>query len=116
MIASSQVLTLTIRCLRHRMLYCGGLSIRGGGGKTGPDSSHNSVSHLHRSFLLSLQLNVNTLEVVFENSGFKIDGLVLTFQLSFALSFASVISNVNAPNVFPTFRCFKRLKHSGFGS
>jgi len=49
-IASSRVLTLTIRRLRRRVLYCGGLSIRGGGGKTGPDSSHNSVSHFAPQF------------------------------------------------------------------
>ena len=100
--ASSRVPTLTIRRPRRRVLYRGG---GGGGRREGPDSSHNSVSHfaLQFSTQFSAQFAAQHERLVgsFENLGLKINGLVLTFQLSFALSFASVFSNVNAPNVAP---------------
>ena len=82
------------------------LGVEGGGRReegegrreTAPDSSHNSVSHFALQFSAQFAAQRERLGGSFENSGFKIDGLVLTFQLSFALSFPSVFSNVNTPN------------------
>ena len=71
------------------------IGVEGGGSGL---QSQLSIPLCTCSFLLSLQLNVNAPLGSFENSGFKIDGLVLTFQFSFALSFASVFSNMSAPN------------------
>ena len=85
-----------------RVVYCRGSSI-GGGGREGDDGARTPVTTqyptLHLQFSAQFAAQRERLVGSFENSWFKIDGLVLTFQLSFALSFASVFSNVNAPNI-----------------
>ena len=102
-----------------RVVYCGGSSIGGGGRREGEDEAQTpfitQYPTLHLQFSAQFAAQRERLVGSFENSGFKIDGLVLTFQLSFALGFASVFSNVNAPivRIEEGFQALKNVDDSG---
>ena len=67
-----------------RVVYCGGSSIGGGGRREGDDGARTPVTTqaptLHLQFSAQFAAQRERLVGSFENSGFKIDGLVLTFS------------------------------------